>query len=287
MIHLFARAAHAQSEERRLGRDGRAQGSPAIETPGAVHSSDELVDCRTRLLASIVESSDDAIITKNSNGIITSWNSGAERIYGYRAVEVIGRPVSILIPPGHSDEVPAILERIQHGESIHHYETVRARRDGELIHVSVSISPVKDEAGVVVGASTVARDITAEVADRRGAQEKLATASQYARSLIEASLDPLVTISPDGKITDVNDATVKVTGVPRQQPDRHRLLGLLHRTRQGSGWLPASLRRRVRDRLPPDHPPQGRAAHRCPVQRNRATRTCTGRCWACSPPRAT
>jgi len=191
--------------------------SPAIKAPGAVHSSDGPVDGRTRLLASIVESSDDAVITKDSNGIVTSWNSGAERIYGYRASEAVGRPISILVPPGQADETPGILQRIQKGESIRHFETVRARRDGELIHVSVSISPVKDEAGVVIGASTVARDITAEVADRRGAQEKLAAASQYARSLIEASLDPLVTISPAGKITDVNEATVKVTGVPRQR----------------------------------------------------------------------
>ncbi len=176
----------------------------------------DLIGDRTTLLASIVESSDDAIITKTSKGLITSWNSGAERVYGYQAGAVIGQPISILIPPGEDDEVPAILERIQRGESIHHYETVRRRMDGGLIHVSVSISPIKNESGEILGASTIARDVTAEVADRRQAEEKLAAASQYARSLIEASLDPLVTISPDGKITDVNEATVKVTGVPRQ-----------------------------------------------------------------------
>ncbi len=172
---------------------------------------------RLFLLASIVEYSDDAIITKTSKGIITSWNSGAERIYGYPAKEVLEQPISILIPPGQSDEVPALLERIERGERIRHYETVRRRKDGRLIHVSQSISPIKDKEGRLIGASTIARDITAEVAARKESEEKLAAASQYARSLIESSLDPLVTISADGKITDVNEATIKVTGIPREQ----------------------------------------------------------------------
>ena len=178
---------------------------------------EELMEDKTFLLAAIVESSDDAIITKTSKGIITSWNGGAVRIYGYTAEEVLGKPISILIPPGQTDEVPALLERIARGEFIHHYETVRRRKDGRLIHVSVSISPVKDREGRIIGASTIARDITADVAARKQAEEKLAAASQYARSLIESSLDPLVTISPDGKITDVNEATIKVTGVAREQ----------------------------------------------------------------------
>jgi PAS domain S-box-containing protein len=172
---------------------------------------------RTFLLASTVESSDDAIITKTSSGIITSWNKGAESIYGFAASEVLSKPVSILIPPGQTDEVPAILERIQRGEGIHHYETVRQRKDGQLIHVSVSISPIRDKAGQIIGASTIARDVTAEVEARKQAEEQLASASQYARSLIESSLDPLVTISADGKITDVNEATIKVTGIAREQ----------------------------------------------------------------------
>jgi len=172
---------------------------------------------RLFLLASIVEYSDDAIITKTSKGVITSWNSGAERIYGYSAKEVLEQPISILIPPGQVDEVPALLERIERGERIRHYETVRRRKDGHLIHVSQSISPIKDKDGQLIGASTIARDITAEVAARKESEEKLAAASQYARSLIESSLDPLVTISADGKITDVNEATIKVTGVLREQ----------------------------------------------------------------------
>jgi PAS domain S-box-containing protein len=171
---------------------------------------------RMFLLASIVEFSDDAIITKTIDGIITSWNQGAERTYGYIEKEVLNRPISILIPSGRSDDVPGILERIGRGESIRHYETLRMRKDGKVIVVSMSISPIRDKAGRIVGASTIARDITAEAALRRSTEQRLASASQYARSLIEASLDPLVTISPDGKITDVNEATINVTGVPRE-----------------------------------------------------------------------
>ncbi len=169
------------------------------------------------LSASTIETSDDAIITKTWKGAITSWNSGAERIYGFPAREMLGKPISILIPPGQKDEVPEILERIKRGESIHHYETARRRKDGQIIQVSISISPIKDKEGRIIGASTIARDITTEVAARKQAEERLAAAAQYARNLIESSLDPLVTISADGKITDVNEATIKVTGVPREQ----------------------------------------------------------------------
>ncbi|MGA2480971.1 MAG: PAS domain S-box protein, partial [Spirochaetia bacterium] len=169
------------------------------------------------LLASAVKSSDDAIITKTSEGIITSWNLGAESIYGYAAAEVLGKPVSILVPAGQPDEVPGLLERLKKGEGIHHYETVRQRKDGKLIHVSLSISLIKEGSGKATGVATFARDITAEFEARSQAGDKLASASQYARSLIESSLDPLVTISADGKITDVNEATIKVTGIPRRQ----------------------------------------------------------------------
>jgi PAS domain S-box-containing protein len=193
------------------------EGAAGAKGAGTACSPDDLPRDRLYLLAAVVESSDDAIITKTSAGIITSWNRGAETIYGFSAEEVLGQPVSILLPPGQMDQLPGILERIRQGESIHHYETLRRRKDGRLIHVSVSTSPLRDQAGQVIGASTIARDVTAEVVARQQAEERLAAASQYARSLIESSLDPLVTISGDGKITDVNEATVKVTGVLREQ----------------------------------------------------------------------
>ena len=113
-----------------------------------------------RRLASIVESSDDAVVSKDLNGIIATWNRGAERLFGYMAEEVIGEPITILIPPERRDEESGILERIRRGEHVDHYETVRRRKDGSLVTVSLTVSPVTDETGRIVGASKIARDIT-------------------------------------------------------------------------------------------------------------------------------
>jgi PAS domain S-box-containing protein len=113
-------------------------------------------------LAAIVDSSDDAIIGKTLDGTIISWNKGAERIYGYTAEEVIGRPISVLIPPDRPDELPSILARLARGERIDHYLTKRKRKDGQVIDVSVTISPVQDETGKIIGASAIARDVTAQ-----------------------------------------------------------------------------------------------------------------------------
>jgi PAS domain S-box-containing protein len=112
------------------------------------------------LIAAIVESSDDAIISKDLNGVITSWNDGAERLFGYAAAEVIGKSVTILIPSGRADEEPYILERIRRGEKVDHYETVRRRKDGSEVDISLTVSPVLDKRGEVIGASKIARDIT-------------------------------------------------------------------------------------------------------------------------------
>jgi PAS domain S-box-containing protein len=111
-------------------------------------------------LAAIVESSDDAIVSKDLNGIITSWNSGAERLFGYRADEAIGQPITIVIPPDRLDEEPEILRRIRHGERVDHFETVRRRKDGALRDISLTVSPIVDGRGTIVGASKIARDIT-------------------------------------------------------------------------------------------------------------------------------
>ncbi|HWY60318.1 MAG TPA: PAS domain S-box protein [Rhizomicrobium sp.] len=117
-------------------------------------------------LAALVESSDDAIISKDLDGIIRSWNKGAERIFGYTEEETVGRHVSLLIPPERQNEEPGIIERIRRGERIEHYETVRQRKDGSKIDISLTVSPVKDARGQVVGASKIARDIT----DRKRAE---------------------------------------------------------------------------------------------------------------------
>lgn len=115
------------------------------------------------LLSAIVDSSDDAIISKDLNGIIMSWNKGAERVFGYTAEEAIGRSIMMIIPPDRPDEEPKILERLKRGERVDHFETIRVRKDGRRINISVTISPVKDADGRIVGASKVARDISERV----------------------------------------------------------------------------------------------------------------------------
>lgn len=119
-------------------------------------------------LVSIVESSDDAILSKDLNGIINSWNESATRLYGYLAEEIIGRPVTVLIPDDRLNEDPAIMERIGRGERVQHFETVRRRKDGSLVEISLTVSPIKDAAGRVIGASKIARDIS----ERRRAEEQ-------------------------------------------------------------------------------------------------------------------
>ena len=119
-------------------------------------------------LASIVESSDDAIVSKGLDGIIASWNRGAERLFGYGSEEVVGGPITIIIPSDRQDEELDILARIRRGERIDHYETVRRRKDGSRVEISLTVSPVRDAEGRIIGASKIARDIT----DRRRAQEQ-------------------------------------------------------------------------------------------------------------------
>ncbi|MBI2519102.1 MAG: PAS domain S-box protein [Bdellovibrio sp.] len=162
------------------------------------------------MLASLVQSSDDAIVAKTLDGMVLTWNDGAERIYGYTPEEMIGTPVAKLIPHGRENELPRVIEKIVRGEKTEHYDTKRIRKDGTIIDVSHTVSPIKDKSGKVAAISSVARDVTAQ-------KEASQQSAQYARSLIEASLDPLVTISADGKITDVNEATIKVTGISREK----------------------------------------------------------------------
>ncbi len=152
---------------------------------GAINVFEDVTDLRqaeqaSRRLAAIVESSDDAIISKDLNGTITSWNQAAERLFGYTAEEAIGKPVTFLIPPERHDEEPGILESIRRGERIEHYETVRRRKDGSLLDISLTVSPIKDTKGNIAGASKIARDISrrkrVEVALRESEQRlRLAT----------------------------------------------------------------------------------------------------------------
>jgi hypothetical protein len=129
----------------------------------------KIAEVGNQLLSAIVESSDDAIVSKDLNGTITSWNKGAERVFGYSAAEVVGKSITILIPPDRLDEEPRILAQIRSGQRIDHFATIRRRKDGSLINVSITVSPVRNGVGEIIGASKVARDIT----DTIRAQEKL------------------------------------------------------------------------------------------------------------------
>ena len=182
--------------------------SRTAHSPGPVGRS-----VSSRMLAPILESSDDAIFSATLDGTITTWNQAAERIYGYQAGEIVGQPVTLLAPRDRVNETTEILQRIRNGERVDHYETTWRTRDGAAIAISLTVSPIHDPAGHIVGASAIARDIT----ERQRIQEQADSAAWYARSLIEASLDALVMISPEGKITDVNEAATQVTGVARDE----------------------------------------------------------------------
>src|SRR5262245_52519652 len=139
--------------------------APDDAAPSGASQTHELTDLRSPelaqyWLAALIESADDAVISKTLDGIITSWNAGAQRIFGYTPEEVIGKSVTILIPPDHLDEEPAILARLRAGDRIEHYETIRRTKDGRLIDISLTVSPIKGPNGLIVGASKIARDIT-------------------------------------------------------------------------------------------------------------------------------
>ena len=129
--------------------------TPTTHAPGPGSGS-----ASPQLLASIVESSDDAIFSKTLDGIITSWNKAAERVYGYQAAEIVGQPVSVLMPRDRANEMTEIVERIRNGERVDQYETTQRTKDGAAIAISLTVSPIHDPAGHIVGASAIARDIT-------------------------------------------------------------------------------------------------------------------------------
>jgi PAS domain S-box-containing protein len=142
-------------------------------------------------LAEIVDSSDDAIIGKTLDGAIISWNRGAERMYGYVADEVVGQQISILIPPDRPDELPKIMERLRRGERVDHYRTVRVRKDGARLSVSVTISPVHDGEGRVVGASSIARDVSEQ---ERAVQQALEVREHFIAIAAHELRTPLTTV---------------------------------------------------------------------------------------------
>jgi PAS domain S-box-containing protein len=183
--------------------DGAIVGTSVIhrdltEQKGALASAERM--------AAIVEYSDEAIIGRTLDGIVTSWNPAAERMFGYAADEIVGQPIDLLDPEDQAGETISILAKISAGQPVDDYETRRVRKDGTVFPVSLTISPIRDEGGAVVSASVICRD-----------QSEVKRAAQYARSLIETDPDPLGLISPDGTVLDLNEATVKATGVPRNE----------------------------------------------------------------------
>jgi|GEM_PF-620662 len=158
------RLVRADGSTRWVASNGRGQYDETglIGVVGVVQDVTERKEAEraTRQLAAIVESSDDAIVSKNLQGVVLTWNAAAERVFGYTTKEMIGTPITVLLPPEHYDEEPLILERIRRGERIEHYETRRRHKTGRILDVSLTVSPIKDENGWIVGASKIARDIT-------------------------------------------------------------------------------------------------------------------------------
>ena len=185
-------------------------------------------------LAAIVEGSDDAIIGKTLDGIITSWNNGAEKLYGYSADEMVGKPISILIPPNRPEELKQILDQVRRGEPVRHYETQRLRKHGAMIFVSLTVSPIKDSTGGIVGASTITRDIT----ERKRMENELREHSEHLEELVEEragelkrseekfrriaerSIDEIFEVDLDGKIVYSSQAEESILGYKPGETDR-------------------------------------------------------------------
>ncbi len=174
------------------------------------HRSEE---CVSRLSA-IVEGSDDAIISKSLDGVIETWNGGAEKLYGYSAAEAIGSNIGFHIPPERAGEIETILERIRAGKRVEHFETVRLKRDGARVSVSLSVSPVRDSSGAVIGASSIARDIS----EHELSEESLVASEVRYRRLFEAARDGILILDfVTGRITDVNPFLSELLGFSRAE----------------------------------------------------------------------
>jgi two-component system sensor kinase FixL len=160
------------------------------------------------LLAAIVESSEDAIISETLEGIITSWNGAAERIFGYTAAEMIGQPITTLATPRSSDEIQYILEAIGRGERLEHYETERQRKDGQVIQVALTVSPIRDQAGRIIGASKISRDIT----EAKRADSALIENEALLRSILDTVPDGMVVIDEQGLIQSFSATAERMFG---------------------------------------------------------------------------
>jgi PAS domain S-box-containing protein len=180
-----------------VGGDGRTAGVVLVFRDVAEKRRAELLNER---LAAVVESSDDIIASKDLDGVITSWNGGAERIFGYSAEEVVGRHVSMLMPPELVEDMPKILGRIRRGEKVDHYQTKRRRKDGAIIDVSLTVSPIRDAGGRIVGASKVGRDVTREKLAERERAEADHRKDEFLAMLAHELRNPLSAISSTAQL---------------------------------------------------------------------------------------
>jgi PAS domain S-box-containing protein len=190
--------------------------------------------------ALIVECCDDAVLSKDLNGIIKTWNKGAERLFGYTAEETIGRPVTMLIPADRQNEEPGILQRLRRGERIDHYETVRRRKDGGMIDISLTVSPIKNSAGRIIGASKIARDIT----ERKRSQEHIAL---LAREVDHRSKNLLALVQATVHLTKGNTAQELKAAIE----GRIQALANAHSLLSQSRWAGADLSSLVTEELAP------------------------------------
>jgi PAS domain S-box-containing protein len=210
------------------------QAADLIERKQAEHAAQRLV--------AVVDSSQDAIVSKDLNGVVTTWNRGAEQLFGYTADEMIGKPITTLIPPDRHNEEVSILERIRRGECVDHYETVRQHKDGILVDISLTVSPVKDARGKVVGASKIARDIS-EKKQAQARQELLTREIQHRTKNLFAVVLAVVSRSFAGK-NSVKDAEAAVVS-------RLRSLGQTHIMLIDQEWQGADLAEIVRAEMSP------------------------------------
>lgn len=163
---------------------------------------------KAQLLAAIVDSSDDAIVSNDLDGVITSWNGGAERMFGYVPSEVVGKSVHMLIPPARASEEDTILERIRKGEAVSHFETVRLTKSGRSLHISLSVSPIRDNAGRVVGASKVARDISKQL----DVTERLRRSEERFRVTLVSIGEAVISTDASLRVTFMNPSAEHLTG---------------------------------------------------------------------------
>jgi PAS domain S-box-containing protein len=230
VIHDLSR--RFDREDLRLMTDLGAFAASAYQALGSV--------TKIQTAAAVIEFSHDAIITKDLNGIITSWNAGAEYIFGYKSQEAIGKPVTILIPPEQEYEETAIIERIRSGERIDHYETIRVRNDGTQLDISLTISPIKDATGTIIGASKIARDITA----RKQAEAQI---TYLARETEHRTKNILATVQATVQLTHADN----VAEFKKSIEGRLHALANVHRLFVESRWAGAELHELVSQELAP------------------------------------